>query len=288
MDLPCTVRGNKHVDVFQDMLTKWPMDFAVPDQKPERITRLLCKEIVPMFGVPEALLSDHGTNLLSHLMLDVCALLGSEKLNTTSYHPKCNGMVERFNCTLKTMLRKRVNQFGVQWDNHLPGVLWAYRNTHNSTGEKPPFLLFEWDCWSPTEAALLPVDRNMSFMNVEDYCEELMLTLSSARQTALETIEKSQQRYKAQYNRKADDLLYRMGDWVLIRFPSEETGRFRKLSQPWHGPYRITSCNDMNVTTVKMYFPLETAIQVHQLRIKPCPVGFPTKAQGSRPPTKVG
>ncbi len=36
-----------------------------------------------MVGVPEALLSDRGTNLLSHLMRDVCELLGIEKLNTT-------------------------------------------------------------------------------------------------------------------------------------------------------------------------------------------------------------
>ena len=66
------------------------------------------------------------------------------KLNTTAYHPECNGKVERFNCTLKDMLRR---EYGTQWDKHLPGVLWAYRNTpHNNTGEKPPFLLFGWDC----------------------------------------------------------------------------------------------------------------------------------------------
>ena len=57
-----------------------------------------------MVGVPEALLSDRGTNLLSHLMRDVCELLGIEKLNTTAYHPQCNGLVERFNRTLKTKL----------------------------------------------------------------------------------------------------------------------------------------------------------------------------------------
>ena len=106
MDLPCTERGNKHV-VFQDMFTKWPLVFAAPDQRAERIARLLCEEVVPMFGVPEALLSDRGTNLLSHLMTDICHLLGIEKLNTTAYHPECDGMVERFNRTLKSMLRRR-------------------------------------------------------------------------------------------------------------------------------------------------------------------------------------
>lgn len=73
-----------------------------------------------MFGVPEALLSDRGTNLLSHLMLDVCRLLGIEKLNTTSYHPECDGMIERFNRTLKNMLRKRASQFGTQWVTTCP------------------------------------------------------------------------------------------------------------------------------------------------------------------------
>ena len=33
MDLPCTERGNRHVVVFQDMLTKWPMVLPVADQK---------------------------------------------------------------------------------------------------------------------------------------------------------------------------------------------------------------------------------------------------------------
>ena len=296
MDLPCTLRGNRHVVVFQDMLTKWPMVFPVPDQKAERLARLLCEEIVPMFGVPEALLSDRGANLLSHLMLDVCAILGIEKLNTTSYHPQCDGMIERFNRTLKTMLRKRAAQYGVQWDNHLPALLWAYRNTqHDSTGEKPSFLLFGWDCRSPLEASLLPVSDNTQYTTVADYREELVHTLSSARRVALEHIRSAQGRYKAQYDRRTDSYQYRVGDWVLIRFPSDESGKLRKLSRPWHGPYRITSCNDTNVTAVKVYFPRENPIQVHQMRVKPCPDGFPSgyywyegKRQGpGRPPRWV-
>ena len=48
------------------------MVFLAPDQKSIRIVRLLTvtEEIVPLFRVPEALLSDRGANLLSHLMSD--------------------------------------------------------------------------------------------------------------------------------------------------------------------------------------------------------------------------
>ena len=62
-----------------------------------------------MFGVPEAFPSDRGINVLTHLMMDVCTLLGIEKLNTTSHNPECHGIFEQFNCTLKTMLRKHAS-----------------------------------------------------------------------------------------------------------------------------------------------------------------------------------
>ena len=184
MELPLTSNGNRYLIVFQDLFTKWPMVYPASDQKAERIARLLVEEIVPFFGVPEALLPDRGTNLLSYLMKDLCKILGITKLNTTASHPQCDGAVEKFNRTLKTMLRKHVMKFGVQWDQYLHGVLWAYHNTpHSSTGEKPSYLLFGFDCYFPTEAALMP-NKQISPTNVSDYQEELTLSLSSARMLA--------------------------------------------------------------------------------------------------------
>lgn len=129
--------------------------FPTPDQKAIRLARLIAEELLPQFGVPEAILSDRGANLLAHVMGDVCQLLEIKKLNTTSYHSQYDGMVEQMNRSLKAMLRKHVAKFGEQWDQHLPGVLWAYRNTpHESTKQKPSFLLSGIDLRSPTEVAL--------------------------------------------------------------------------------------------------------------------------------------
>ena len=119
MDLPRTEAGHKHVIVFQDFLflSKWPFVFPVPDRKPVRIARLLAEEVIPLVGVPEALLSDRGTNLLSHLMWDVCKMLGIVKLNTTTYHLQCDGMVKQFNHTLNTILHKHAASFGTNGTN---------------------------------------------------------------------------------------------------------------------------------------------------------------------------
>ena len=82
MDLLMTDdQGNKHVVVFQDYFSKWPMVFAVPDQKTNTIVELLTKEVILFCGAPEAAPTNRGTNLLSHLVQDVCSKLGIIKLN---------------------------------------------------------------------------------------------------------------------------------------------------------------------------------------------------------------
>ena len=180
------------------------MVYPMRDQTAGRICKLLCREIIPFFGVPEALLSDRGANLLLHLMSDVCALLGTKKLNTTSYHPMCNGMVERFNRTLKNLLKKHAARFVPNWDRYLDGVLWAYRNApHESTGEKLSFLLFGVDLRTPNskiEAALLP-PTPIQPCTAEDYREELITNLSSARELACKSLCKVQNKSKEWYDK---------------------------------------------------------------------------------------
>ena len=73
-ELPKTAKGNKYVIVMQDFLTKWPLVVHAPDQKANRMARLLVHKLLPMFGVSEALLSDRGINLVANVAQDVCQL----------------------------------------------------------------------------------------------------------------------------------------------------------------------------------------------------------------------
>ena len=69
---------------------------------------------------------------------------------------------------------------------------------------------------------------------------------------------------------------HKIGDWVLVQFPHKETGKKRKLSKPWHGPYRVIRKNDPDVTVVPVHFPESGPIQVHQSRVCSCPPKWPT------------
>ena len=56
MDLPITALGNKHVLVFQNLFSKWPMAYSDPDQKADQVVRILVEEFVPFCEIPETLL----------------------------------------------------------------------------------------------------------------------------------------------------------------------------------------------------------------------------------------
>jgi len=100
------------------------------------------------------------------------------------------------------MLRKHVARFGNQWDQFLYGVQWAYRNTpHNTTGEKISFLLFGIDLRAPSEAALAPLS-SITPVGLEVYWENLILSLSSARELAAISNQAVQQKSQSLYNRK--------------------------------------------------------------------------------------
>ena len=143
-----------------------------------------------------------------------------------------------------------------------------------STKEKLSFLLYGVDLRTPTEAAFLS-STPPQLTDIVDYREELMMSLTSARELAAASIRSAQQRYKKSYDRTAKGLQPSVGDWVLVHFPSDETGKTRKLSRPWHGPYRVVAVANPDVQVSKVYFPEDGTIYVHQSRVRGCPPEFP-------------
>lgn len=128
--------------VITDYGTKYPEVFPLKSVK----ARTVAFSLVQFFsrvGFPREMLTDQGTNFMSNLLKKVYQLLGIKSVRTTPYHPQTDGLTERFNQTLKQMLRKFVNETGSDWDQWLPYLLFAYREVPQaSTGFSPFELLY--------------------------------------------------------------------------------------------------------------------------------------------------
>ena len=278
MELPLTSHGNKYVISFVDYLTKWVESFPSDNQTSETIVRLLVDHVICRHGVPEMLISDRGANLLSTLMKEVSEVMGMRKINTTAYHPQADGLVENFNRTLQAMIAKSVDVFGTDWDEYLPHLLFAYRTKpHDSTGESPFYLLYGRDARIPTESAL-SAKRTPYQVDVDDYRSELVHGLSEAWRIAKDSVAKAQKRQKRAYDRHSRPKTFREGDRVMVYMPVERTGKNRKLSRPYFGPYRVLEVHPNGLTVRPVDRPNEQSIRVNQDRVTVCPKELPDQS----------
>jgi hypothetical protein len=234
--LPTTENGNKYILVFSDYLTRWTEAFAVPETSSKTVARIFVEEIVCRHGAPEQLLTDRGSNFMSKLSKQIYSLLRIKKLNTSAYHPQTDGLVERFNHTLCSMIASYVNEDHDDWDAFLPFALLAYRTSvQDSIKETPFFMLYGRNAKLPADISNGVSDNSCS----GDYKNELVEKLSNARNLAVEKLKETQIKMKERYDSSSHDVQYNEGDLVFVYVPPVSNGKSTKFAPRWRGPYPI-------------------------------------------------
>ena len=105
-----------------------------------------------------------GSQFTSALMKEVSRLLSFKQLVTSPYHPICNGLVERFNGTLKKMLTRMCAERPKDWDKYIDPLLFAYRKVpQESLGFSPFELIYGWPVRGPMQ-----VLRELWTKDIED------------------------------------------------------------------------------------------------------------------------
>ena len=246
---PPSEKGHQFILTMMDHASRYPD--AVPLKNID--TETVAEALVDMFsrvGVPEEVLSDLGTQFTSDCMKEVSRLLSIRQLTTSPYHPMCNGLVERFNGTLKQMLKRLCAEKPKQWHRYINAILFAYREIpQDSTGFSPFEVLF-----GRTVRGLMHILKELWTKDIEEpdvknsyqYVFELRERMEETMQLANNALQKAQGRYKHYYDKKARPRTLEVGDQVLILLPTASN----KLLMQWKGPFtieKIVSTNDYGV-----------------------------------------
>ena len=248
---PPSEAGHRYILTLVDYATRYPE--AVPLKKitTEAVAEALL-DIYSRVGIPEEVLTDQGTQFMSEYMQEVSRLLSIKGLTSTPYHPICNGLVERWNGTLKSMLRRLCQDQPKQCARLINPVLFAYREVpQESTGFSPFQLLYGRSVRGPGTILKELWTKEVNIPEVKssyEYVTELRERLEDSLKLAQEELEKSQKRYKRHYDRKAKPRRLEVGDRVLILLPTDSN----KLLMQWRGPYTVESCVGANDYRVKM------------------------------------
>ena len=134
-------KKHRYILILVDYATRYPKAVPLKNIETEAVAEVLL-DMFSRLGILEEVLSDLGTQFVSKCMEKVSRLLSIKRLTTMPYHPICNGLVERFNGTLKKMLRSLCIEQPRQWHCFVNPLLFAYREApQEATGFSPFELL---------------------------------------------------------------------------------------------------------------------------------------------------
>lgn len=141
--LPRSTSGHSYLLVVADWFTKYPLIFPLRQATVGKIVSLIENEVFLMFGVPQTVMVDNGTQFKSKPFKDLMSRYQVPRLwFNAKYHPQVN-FVERTNRIIKTALRSFVKDNHRLWDVNLAKIAQAIRTSvHEVTGYSPAFLNF--------------------------------------------------------------------------------------------------------------------------------------------------
>jgi hypothetical protein len=232
--LPITKRGNRYLLVMIEHMNSLPEAVPLSHITMGKVVLAFMDTIICRYGPPEKILSDLGKQFISNLMAEVCTRIGIEQVFTSPYHPQANGMVERFNGTLKRMLAKMISQQQEDWDDYVPYVLAAYRMTPiPELGISPYELMYGWKAPIPL---LSQLEKNKDW----DLRKDWQNRLNSLREASIEYRNAQKQARTEKWDNWDKIITYQKGDLVLLRVFVTPKKRSKKLVPKWSGPWEVT------------------------------------------------
>ena len=231
-----TQRGNHYILTICDYATRYPEAIALPSTDACQVAR----ELIAFFarvGIPEEIFMDQGSNFMSTLSGEVYHLLQVKRIWTMPYHPQTDGLVERFNGTMKMMLRKFVNRSQTDWDECLPYLLFAYWEVPQASMFFSPFeLLYGRKVRGPLY--ILKEEwtgcADEGEVPVATYVVEMCGCLEVA-ELIHHNLDRAQQQQKTAYDKGSKPRSFHVGEEVLVLLPA----RHNKLNLEWVGPYWV-------------------------------------------------
>lgn len=264
---PASLGRYKYVLCLVDQHTRWAE--AVP--LTSLSAKTTCEALLTIFmrtGVPAVIASDNGTNFNSQLTREFERLMGASPRFSTPLYPQSNGLVERFNKTLKGMLHHVIRENPKNWHTKIPFVLWAYREVPNRTTGVAPFQLLYGrkpegplsilqNVWTGEQKGL-----QLDTTPIGSYLKKLKAQMEEVAEKAKVTSLIQQEKMASYHNLRSTRKIFEPGDKVIVLIPDSTN----KLLACWQGPGVIESKKNEHSYMIKM--PDGKVKHVHQNKIR--------------------
>ena len=203
----------------------------------EETARLIFKNVVKYWGVPQSIISDRDPRFTGSFWRELFKILGSQLNISSSYHPQTDGQTERFNGLLEEYLRHFVQANQKNWPSLLDVAQLCFNSQKSSSTNKSPF------------EVVMGQQPRLPHTSIEPYSGKNPRAFHFTKEWKQNTeiarayLEKASKRMKkwADKGRRAQQ--FKVGDLVLVRLVPEQTRFLRKqdrrLVRKYEGPVKI-------------------------------------------------
>ena len=96
--------------------------------KKEMVVNFIRTHLIYRYGVSRYIITDNGKPFYNRLMTELCKKFGFKQYNSSMYNASANGLVEAFNKTLGSLLKKVVSKTKRDWHERIEEALWGILN----------------------------------------------------------------------------------------------------------------------------------------------------------------
>ena len=243
---PKSWQGNKWILAVICNLTRWCVLRAIPSKHAESVAVGL-RSVFCEYGPCTSLLSDNGKEFDNHSLKSLLGDMGVHLQQSSPYRPQSNGVVERLNQKIKSLLRLHGAE-DLTWEDGLGEIQLAINLEFNRSIGTSPYNAFHGWCL-----------ENLSFINPDVQEQKvataddskiwiknhrLKMTRALADLVTRDFKSKEERYYKACEDYENNNVGRRrsavidVGSIVLIKTP-QPVGSCGKLFSSWKGFYKI-------------------------------------------------
>ena len=223
-----------------DVNTRVGMAIPIRRETTENIAYQIVHRWIMLYGFPKCIISDNGPGFASAVMKRCMKLLDVKVKSILPYRPQSNGICERLNGTLKSMLGSYTQKTQKEWADLLPHIVFAYNTSvHKATGYTPYYLLYGREACIGSEMVLRGEREARS---IPEYVRNIQRNIALAQQHVADRINAAADERDRINDMMKHTVRYRVGDEVYIYLLPKSDAKndvTRKLMSPYHGPYKV-------------------------------------------------
>ena len=227
--------GPRYVLTCEDGFTRFTTGIPIPNKESATVARALMDNIIHVFGCPERIHSDQGSEFTSNLWNELMEQLGIEKSFTPVANPNSN-IIERYHRVLGQTLRVLLGKDENQWPKWISAISFAYNTKVNAvTGVTPYEALFNRHPRIPLDIILEnPADK---YRGVSEFVSDVISKSKQIYEYMMKHGAGVIKRNTNLYSGRERD--WKPGQLVWYCNPRITPGKPEKLQNRWSGPFII-------------------------------------------------